>query len=96
MEPKFVRITFDLYCDWQGLPPVYRILLSGELFAEREWRWEDIYVTESLQILAPPGKYKFELHKTLPSDAKFCVKNHTVAQGPAEWVNQHAIQILDK
>lgn len=35
------KITFLLYCDWELIPPVYRIYIDGELFAERSYIWNN-------------------------------------------------------
>ena len=54
MTKQFVRLLSDIYCDWEGLPPIYRVFVNDELFAERTWIWQDssIYLEELLQIEA--------------------------------------------
>ena len=57
MDTVFVRAVFDIDCDWEGLPPVYRVFVNDELFTERTWIWSDQHLQETLQIQAAPGKY---------------------------------------
>lgn len=87
MENKFIRATFDLDCEWEGLPPVYRIYVNDELFAERTWIWEDYYLTEMLQILAPPDRYHIRLEPVHPHLAKFKITNRNIEYGRGRWVN---------
>lgn len=87
MEEKFLRATFDLDCDWEGLSPAYRIYVNDELFAERTWIWEDYFLTETLQILVAPGMYKVALEPVLPNLAKFKITNRKIEYGSGRWVN---------
>jgi hypothetical protein len=95
VESHFVRAEFDLDCDWEGLPPVYRIFVNGELFAEREWVWTDRTLREILQIQAPAGQYKIEIKKAGPCLAKFRTSNYSVEFGPAAWLSHKLLQISD-
>ena len=89
----FVKALFDLDCDWEGLPPVYRIYVDDELFAERTWRWTEHRLTEILQIDAVPGNYTVRIESVLPSLAKFNTQKHRVTHGPAKWIDQHTLEI---
>lgn len=89
----YIRVSFDLDCDWDGLPPVYRIYVEGELFAEREWCWTEHYTQEILQIQATPGVYVVELAVVRPSLAKFRTSNHKVEHGNAIWIDDTRIKI---
>lgn len=93
METQFIRAVFDLDCDWEGLPPVYRIYVCDELFAEREWRWTDHYLEEILQIQAPPGIYAVRLDIVGPSLARFRAHNHRVEYGTARWIDGDHLEI---
>jgi hypothetical protein len=68
---------------------VYRIFVNDELFAERTWVWTDHYLTEMLQISAPPGDYHVTVQAVGPQLAQFTVTNHRVEHGPAEWVKKN-------
>lgn len=93
MATHFIRAVFDLDCDWQGLPPVYRIYVNDELFAEREWRWTDCYLEEILQIQAVQGRYTVHLEPVGPQIASFRCTNHRVEHGPAVWQDQNTLDI---
>jgi len=94
MEPVFVKAVFDLDCDWQGLPPAYRIYVEDELFAERTWRWTEEYIEEMLQILALPGRYQVKLEPLQPNLAHFHPSNHKIEYGPARWVDSTTLEIF--
>ena len=89
----FVKAVFDLDCDWEGLPPVYRVYVNDELFSERTWRWTDQYLEEMLQILAPPGRYHVRVESVGPNLAQFRSSNHRVAYGPGQWIDPVTLEI---
>lgn len=91
--PHYVRAVFDLDCTWEGLPPVYRIFVEDELFAEREWSWSDHYSQEMLQIYGKPGIYVVRIDVLKPSLAEFRTSNHRIEQGESIWVDEYRIKI---
>lgn len=93
MNNHFVKALFDIDCDWEGLPPVYRVYVNDELFAEREWIWTDSYLSEMLQIDAPPGVYAVRIEPVGPCLAKFSTKNYRVDYGPALWISPGTLEI---
>jgi hypothetical protein len=95
METKFVKILFDLHCDWEGIAPDYRVYLNNELFAERTYKWENpVYLTEILQVQAVPGIYRFKIEKVGPQMCKFNISDTRVEYGPGEIINKHTFKIL--
>lgn len=96
MDAKFIRASFDLHCEWEGLPPVYRIYVNDELFSERTWTWTDAHLREVLQIKAPPGKYRVQLEQVGPQIAKFHMSNYEIEYGPGRWVKGEYIGISDE
>lgn len=92
-RPKFVRAVFDLECTWEGLPPVYRIYVNDEMFTERQWRWENCYLEEILQIEGPPGRYIVRIEKIGPSLASFHWSNHRVDWGDGQWLRTDTLEI---
>lgn len=96
MEHQFVHARFNLCCDYQGIAPVYRILINGELFAEREWRWGDSTLRENLQLQAPAGVYELEIQQVTPAVAQFTVTDHDIVSGPGVWIDQRTISIAAK
>lgn len=103
METNFVRAEFDIDCEWEGLPPVYRIYVNDELFTERTWTYTTQYLREILQIQAPPGKYRVRLENvgadatgnwpSLPNLAKFTIRHPGVSHGRARWLDIGLLEI---
>ena len=50
MQTEFVIAKCDVYCKWTGPYPRYRCYVNDELFSERTWIWQDVYLEENLQI----------------------------------------------
>ena len=90
MSKKFVFVECDVYCQGWTNPPSYRVYVNDELFTERTWIWPDHYLTEMLQISAPPGDYRVTVQAVGPQLAQFTVTNHRVEYGPAEWVKKNS------
>ena len=62
MQATFIKIRFDLKCDWVGFGPDYQIYVNDELFIERTYTAiSPEYYSEMLQIYAEPGRYKIHL-----------------------------------
>jgi hypothetical protein len=96
MQPQFVTVEFDILSDWVNDPPVYRIFVGGELFTERTFIWRDEYVTELLQISAPPGQYRIKIKGLDTNTAKIRVSNRRVSSGPARWIDDKTLEITDE
>ena len=79
-DTVFVKLYVDLHCDWQGLPPDYRIYVDDEMFAERTFRWEEpVYLTEILQIESDVNEvHHVKLEPVGPQLATFRFKNPRV------------------
>ena len=96
MTKKFVRVLADVHCDWEGLTPIYRVYVNDELFAERAWRWTDVYLEEMLQIEAEPGKYHLRWELVPPHLAQLRVENIRVDYGPGNIKNNTLLRILNE
>jgi len=95
MEKHFVKVLFDLHCDWEGFPPDYRVYVNDELFCERTYKWEEpIYLTEILQVKAVPGKYRFTLEKVGPQISTFNIQDTRIEYGPGKIIDKHTFEIL--
>jgi hypothetical protein len=90
---SFVKVEFDVNCEWEGLPPAYRIYVNDELFSERTWIWTDQFLREMLQIQAAPGVYRVQLVPVLPQLAKFSVSNYRIVVGPGRWTAPGTLEI---
>jgi hypothetical protein len=96
MRKKFVRVLADVDCEWEGLPPSYRVYVNDELFAERTWRWTDCYLEEVLQIEAESGKYRLRWELVPPCLAQLTVTNVRVDYGPGSIKNNELLRITDE
>lgn len=92
---KFVKVVFDLHCEWEGFPPDYRLYVNGELFTERTY---DIsapkFVREMLQVEAEPGTYEIVLEKTGPQMSEFKIVDTNIKYGPGEVIDETHFRIL--
>ena len=94
MDTKFVKVLFDLECDWEAFEPEYRVYVNDELFAERTYRWKDpYYLTEMLQVEGEPGLYDIKLEILGPQHSEFKVSNTRIAYGPGNIVNDLQFEI---
>jgi len=82
MAKQFIRLLCDVDCEWESFQPIYRAYVNDELFAERTWRWTDMYLQEALQIEAEPGEYTIRFELVPPPLAKLSVTNMRVDYGP--------------
>jgi hypothetical protein len=95
MNKKFVRVLCDVHCDWEGLPPVYRVYVNDELFSERTWTWNNVYLEELLQINAEPGKYHIRHELVPPHLATLRVENMRVELGDADVNGSDLLRIIE-
>jgi hypothetical protein len=89
---QFVRVLCDVNCDWSGTPPVYRVYVDDELFAERTWVWTDVQLEEMLQIEAEPGEYTISYELATTTDAVLTATNLRVDFGPGN-INDNLLRI---
>jgi hypothetical protein len=89
-DTVFVKVGVDLHCEWEGIPPDYRIYVDGELFCERTYSWSfPQFLTEILQIDVIPNKeYRIQLEKFGPQIGDFTFKNCNVeyCEFPVEFI----------
>lgn len=90
MENRFVKIRFDVRCDWEAFPPEYRVYVNDELFTERQFKWHGgkKYIKEMLQISAPVGEYEIRFEHLAPYNGTFRLGDAYVQQGPAEMIDK--------
>ena len=96
MKPQFVLAAVDVHCRWSGTPPRYRCYVENELFAERTWIWENVYLEEAFQIEAPPGKYKIRYELLDQENAELRIKNARIQAGSAVMHKDNIVEILDE
>ena len=83
MTKHFIRLLYNIDCEWESFEPIYRTYVNDELFAERTWRWDSSYLEELLQIEAEPGEYTIRHELVPPFLARLRVTNMRVDYGPA-------------
>jgi hypothetical protein len=93
MQTQFVIAKCDIHCQWSGPFPRYRCYVNDELFAERTWIWQDVYLEESFQIQAPVGKYTVRVELLDTAHAKIKVRNLRIETGPAVIAPDGRVQI---
>ena len=90
---QFIRVLCDVDCSWTETPPVYRVYVDDELFAERTWRWRDEYLEEMIQIEAEPGEYVISYELVDSPGATLRVLNMRVDYGPGK-IKGNLLKIL--
>ena len=90
---QFIRVLCDVDCSWTETPPVYRVYVDDELFAERTWRWRDEYLEEMIQIEAEPGEYVISYELVNSPGATIPVLNMRVDYGPGK-IKGNLLKIL--
>ena len=94
MTREYVRVVCNIWCKWEGLPPIYRVYVNDELFSERTWIWpEDIFLHENLQIEAAPGEYDIRYELVTPNLAELYVTPPTVDYGPGKIISNGQLRI---
>ena len=94
MTKKFVRVVCNVACEWEGLPPIYRVYVNDELFTERTWIWkENFYLREEIQIEANPGEYSIHYELVPPNLAELLVTLPVVVSGPGSIDAQGLLRI---
>jgi len=84
MTQQFVRVLADVHCDCAvDQRPIYRLYVNDELFTERTWIWENVYLEEVIPILAEPGDYVVRYELVTGTTAGLNIQNLRVAEGTA-------------
>jgi hypothetical protein len=90
---QFIRVLCDVDCSWTETPPVYRVYVDDELFAERTWRWNNVYLEEMIQIEAEPGEYVISYELVNSPGATIRILNMRVDYGPGK-IEDNTLKIL--
>ena len=75
-----MRLVSDVYCDWEGLPPDYRVYVNDELFTERTWIWHEHYLEESIVVVGQPGRYRIRYELVSPTVSELEIRNPRLGQ----------------
>lgn len=97
MHTEFIKISVDIYADWAGDPPVYRLYVNDELFTERTYIWNTTqFIQEQLQIMAPVGTYKVRLENLSSHVKDFKFRNLLVTHGNARVIDSKTIEVYNE
>ena len=96
MTRHFVKVLFDVHCDWTGQAPDYRVYVNDELFTERTFNFTDAYLEEMLQIEAPAGNYTVRCELVPPALATMRMENLRVDYGPGSIGANNLVRIRDE
>lgn len=80
MSRRFLKLFCDVNCS-SDQPLRYRAFVNEELFSERTWIWNNVYLEEMFQIHAPPGRYTIRFENVDPELGSISVSNYRV-EGP--------------
>lgn len=94
MTKQYVRVVCNVYCRYEGLPPIYRVYVNDELFTERTWTWpDDHYLREEIQIEAEPGEYSIRYELVPPNLAELLVTKPVINYGAGSITEQGTLRI---
>ena len=94
MKPQSVQVQYDVFCDWQDSPPVYRLYVNNELFTERSFVWRNQYLEEVIAIDAAPGDY--QIRYELIGAGQLTATNPRVNHGTAQFVDNATLRIMNE
>ena len=59
------KVTVDVYGNWYGTPPRYRVYVDNDLLTERDFIWPgtDVYIREHILVNLAPGKHTLRIEK---------------------------------
>lgn len=85
-------IEFDLFCDWEGEPPSYRLYINDCLFAERTFRYKNNqYLHEVVPIFAIPGEYYIIVEPL--DEAEFRMRKLEATSGPMKIIGDNKFEV---
>ena len=80
------RITFDLYCEYVGVPPAYRVYIDTMLMTERHYICKNpqYFIRETVPVSIETGLHYLRVENLNPELAIFEVRNFQVNGEPVE------------
>lgn len=88
MKTRAARVVCEVHCEWNQIPPKYRLFVNDELFVERTYIWKDFYLDEDIPIEAPPGIYQIRYELLGDSGCSIKIKNVRV-EGQSLVMHKH-------
>jgi hypothetical protein len=92
-----VHVTFTLLCDWQGVPPVYRLYIDNELVTERTYRFKNTELTieECIPLNIPAGPHYMHVVNVYPERGTFKVTDFKVNEKPRDYRERDSRFVLN-
>ena len=78
MKTYSVNVICDVTAKVLDHPFRYRVYVNNELFAERSWIWQGVYLEEMLPISAPAGVYPIRFETVDDAHGRIKVRNYRV------------------
>ena len=75
-----VHVTFELWCEWSGEPPSYRVYINNDLMTERTYTFDNSqeYLEERVPLLTKSGAHFLKIDNLNSDNATFTIKNFKV------------------
>jgi hypothetical protein len=81
MQTYSVNVVCDVTAKVLDHPFRYRVYVNNELFTERTWIWQGVYLEEMLPISAPAGVYPIRFETVDPAHGRLKVRNYRINDG---------------
>lgn len=77
---KTVSISVDVWCEYTGDSPVYRVYIDGDMLTERTFIWNTAaqYIREHIEVNLSSGVHWLTIENCSPGNATFRTENMQV------------------
>ena len=83
MQTYPVNVFCDVTAKVLDHPFRYRVYVNNELFTERTWIWQGVYLEEMIPIVAPAGVYPIRFETVDDANGRLKVRNYRVDNSAA-------------
>ena len=94
MQTYSVNVVCDVSAKMWDQPFRYRAYVNNELFTERTWIWQGVYLEEMLPITAAAGVYPIRFEAVDSEHGKIKVRNYRVT-GPGKIITYQGETALE-
>ena len=72
-----IILTFDLWCTYNTVHPVYRVYVDDYLMTERTYIWQNprYFLKETVPLYLPAGLHYLRIENLNPSTSAFSIQN---------------------
>ena len=91
-----LKITVDVYCEWDITPPIYRVYVDDCLLTERTYIWKNFnaFIKENLIVNLEQGTHSLKIESVNwpeKSTSKFRLDNFCINEKSHQLVNNQFI-----